>query len=130
MIYDHRQLQEYLLKRNANHFGQAHRTPFMIPPLTGIDWMATSEQASELLRHRRIHPELQQQNTYVNKVLHYIANRQQLPEVDIYISPKEVACGPRRWRETTSTSPSGCHLGIRRIPAIPTGDEEMEKTRS
>jgi hypothetical protein len=62
MIYDHRQLQEYLLKRNANHFGQAHGTPFTIPPLTGIDWMATSEQASELLRHRRIHPELKQQN--------------------------------------------------------------------
>jgi hypothetical protein len=44
--------------------------------------------------------------------------------------PEEVARGFRRWKETTSTSPSGCHLGLRRIPAIPTDNKETEKIRT
>jgi hypothetical protein len=129
MIYDHELLQNYLLKRNSSHFGQAHGTPFTIPPLTAIDWSATSEHAKEMLDNRKIHPDLNQKNPFVQEVLQYIATRQQLPDIDISITPEEVARGFRRWKETTSTSPSGCHLGLRRIPAIPTSDKNMEKIR-
>jgi hypothetical protein len=52
-----------------------------------------------------------------------------LPEIDTYISSEDVASGFRRWRESTSTSPSGCHLGLRRIPTSPCGNEEMDKLR-
>lgn len=127
MIYDHEQLQDYLLKRNISHFSQAHGTPFTTPPLTALNWTATSEHAQEILNNRRLHSDLEQQNPYVDKILQYIMERRQLPEIDISISSEEVARGFQRWKESTSTSPSGCHLGLRRIPAIPTGDEELKK---
>jgi hypothetical protein len=64
------------------------------------------------------------------EILNYIVERIQLQEIDTYISPDEVAQGFCRWKETTSTSPSGCHLGLRRIPAMPAADEETEKIRT
>jgi hypothetical protein len=128
MVHDHKLLQRYLLERNKNHFGQAHGTPFTLPPLNKLDWTASSQQAESLLAGNIPH-DIQVDNQYVQQILQHIAERKQLPEIDIYITPEEVAKGFRRWKESTSTSPSGCHLGLRRIPAIPTGDEEMEKIR-
>jgi hypothetical protein len=58
-----------------------------------------------------------------------MASMETLPEIDTYISSDEVARGFKRWKETTSTSPSGCHLGLRRIPAIPFQDQELDKTQ-
>jgi hypothetical protein len=129
MIHDHELLQEYLLHRNTNHFGQAQGTPFTTTPLNKIDWTATSEHAKELLENRSVHQDLDQNNPYAREILNHIAQQPQLPEIDTYITSEEVAKGFRRWKETTSTSPSGCHLGLRRIPAIPTGDKELKKTR-
>jgi hypothetical protein len=99
-------------------------------PLTAIDWAASSDHAKEMLNNRRLHPELQQDNPFVDEILQYITMRQQLPEIDISIPPEEVARGFRRWKESTSTSPSGCHLGLQRIPAMPTSDKKIEKIRS
>jgi hypothetical protein len=130
MIHDHTLLQKYLLQRNMKHFNQAHGTPFTIPPLDNLDWEASSEEAKQLLKGE-IPPNLHaSENPFVREVLEHIASRKLLPEFDIFITPDEVARGYRRWKETTSTSPSGCHLGLRRIPAIPTGDEETEKIRT
>jgi hypothetical protein len=94
-----------------------------------IDWTATLEHAKELLENRVVHQDLDQTNPYAREILNHIAQQPQLPEIDTYITSEEVAKGFRRWKETTSTSPSGCHLGLRRIPAIPTGNNELEKTR-
>jgi hypothetical protein len=130
MIHDHTTLQKYLLQRNMKHFNQAHGTPFTMPPLDNLDWEANTKAAQRLLQGE-IPPELYvSDNPFVREVLNYIASRQQLPEFDIIITPDEVARGYQRWKETTSTSPSGCHLGLRRIPAIPTDDKETEKIRS
>jgi hypothetical protein len=40
-----------------------------------------------------------------------------------------VSIGFKKWREDTSTSPSGCHLGLWRIPAFPTETKEQENMR-
>jgi hypothetical protein len=45
-------------------------------------------------------------------VLEHIAHQRQLPEIDIFQSPEEILRGFKKWREGTSTSPSGCHLGL------------------
>jgi hypothetical protein len=55
--------------------------------------MATSEQAWELLSKQRLHPDLQQQNPYVTEVLQYIADQQQLPEINITVTPEELSRG-------------------------------------
>jgi hypothetical protein len=110
MIHDHTLLQKYLLQWNMKHFNRAHGTPFTMPPLGKLDWEASNDTAKRLLQ-REIPPELYaSENPFVREVLDYIASRQQLPEFDIFITPDEVARGYRRWKETTSTSPSGCHL--------------------
>jgi hypothetical protein len=73
--------------------------------------------------------EFESTNPFAKEILRHIANRKQLPAIDTYLSPEEVANGFKRWKESTSTSPSGCHLGLRRIPAIPTYEKETEKIR-
>lgn len=128
MVHEHNLLQEYLLERNKQHFGQAHGTPFTVQPLSRLDWGAGNHYAEKLLQGE-IQEDISVDNQYAQDVLSFIAKQKQLPEIDIFIPPDEIAKGFRKWKETTATSPSGCHLGLRRIPAIPTNDEELEKTR-
>jgi hypothetical protein len=129
MIHDQQRLEQFLIKRNTVHFGQAHGTPFTIAPLNKLDWNASSSEAESLL-NGQIPTVLQNKNPFAMDILRHIAHREQLPEIDTYLSPDEIAQGFHRWKETTSTSPSGCHLGLRRIPAIPTADEETKKIRT
>jgi hypothetical protein len=129
MIHDQQRLQEFLIKRNTVHFSQAHGTPFTKEPLNKLDWNACSKEAENLLQGNIPH-EINHPNRFVKAILESIAKRPQLPEIDTYIPPEEVAQGFRRWKESTSTSPSGCHLGLRRIPAIPTMETELENIRT
>jgi hypothetical protein len=127
-VHEQDQLQEFIQKRNIIHFGQAHGTPFTHHPLDKLDWSAESLEATEVLRGA-IPVSILSNNTHANKIIQYIANREQLPEIDTYITPEQVSQGFKKWRETTSTSPSGCHLGLRRIPAFSTDSKEDEKIR-
>jgi hypothetical protein len=56
-----------------------------------------------------------------------MANRENLPEIDTYITTDQVRQGFWRWRENTSTSPSGCHLGLQRIATYPAESNELEE---
>jgi hypothetical protein len=128
-VYDHKRLQDFIQQRNINHFGQAHGTPFTIPPLNALDWGAQGHHADQILAGK-IPEDLDSEDQYVKAILKYIATREQLPEIDTYQSPEEISRGYRRWKELTSTSPSGCHLGLRRIPAFPTESKETEAIQS
>jgi hypothetical protein len=124
-IYDHNKLQDFIQQRNLNHFGQAHGTPFTIPPLNALDWGAQGHHADQLLTGQ-IPEQFHSDDQYVMAVLEYIAKRQQLPEIDTYQSQEEISSRYRKWKELTSTSPSGCHLGLRRIPSFQTGSKDIE----
>jgi hypothetical protein len=128
MIHEPAELRKLVMLRNITHFGQAHGTPFTLPPLNQINWSASDNISTQLI-NGQLSPELASGNTYVDKVLCAMASMETLPEIDTYISSDEVARGFKRWKETTSTSPSGCHLGLRRIPAIPFQDQELDKTQ-
>jgi hypothetical protein len=41
MLYELEELKRLLMLRNITHFGQAHGTPFTVPPLREINWSAT-----------------------------------------------------------------------------------------
>jgi hypothetical protein len=127
-VHDHEILQEFIQKRNIIHFGQAHGSPFTQPPMNRLDWQADSFEAKEIL-NGSVPISVLSHNEYANKILHYIAQREQLPEIDTYITPDQMSLGFKKWREDTSTSPSGCHLGLRRIPAFTTDTKEHEKIR-
>jgi hypothetical protein len=46
-----------------------------------------------------------------------------------YISPEQHSRGIRKWRKSTSTSPSGYHLGLRRIITYPIEDYDLDEAR-
>jgi hypothetical protein len=128
MVHEPDELKKLLMLQNINHFGQAHGTPFTRPPLNDINWAAT-DNTSEALINGQVPHEILSGNTYVDKVLQSMAAMENLPEIDTYISSDEVARGFKKWKEATSTSPSGCHLGLRRIPAIPFNEKALDETR-
>jgi hypothetical protein len=127
-VHEQSELQSFIQKRNIAHFGQAHGTPFTVEPLTKINWEADSIEAKEILEGS-IPMSLINGDEYTMKILSYIAKREQLPEIDTYITPTQISSGFKKWKEETSTSPSGCHLGLRRIPAYQLNDKESDKTR-
>jgi hypothetical protein len=128
MIHELDKLKKLLMLRNITHFGQAHGTPFTLPPLNQINWSASDNTSTQLI-NGQVPSERLSGNTYVDNVIQAtMAAMETLPEIDTYISSDEVARDFKRWKESTSTSPSGCHLGLRRIPAIPFQDQELNKT--
>jgi hypothetical protein len=48
-IHNNIELQAFIQMHNMHHFGQAHGTPFTIPPLDGIQWQANLIEAKELI---------------------------------------------------------------------------------
>jgi hypothetical protein len=106
MIHDQQKLFNFLLQRNMVHFNQAHGTPFTMEPLNKLDWNACSPESQTLLQGQ-IPPEITSSNRFVMEILRSIAEKTQLPEIDTYLSPDDVAWGFRCWKEATSTSPCG-----------------------
>jgi hypothetical protein len=129
LIHDPEKLQNFIQQQNITHFGQAHGTPFTTPPLDKISWQANSKEAREIL-NGSIPVSFLTNNPHVYKVIKYMADRPNLPEIDTYITKDQVANGFKKWRENTSTSPSGCHLGLRRITSYTCTDTDSEEIRN
>jgi hypothetical protein len=127
-VHDHDKIQQLIQLQNIKHFGQAHNTPFTIPPLNQLKWQANSLEAKEIIEGS-IPTSFVVDNPFTNRVVNYIARRQSLQEIDTFISPEQHSTGLRKWRESTSTSPSGCHLGLRRIITYPADDYDIEEAR-
>jgi hypothetical protein len=128
MVHEPEQVKKYITLRNITHFAQAHGSPFTVPPLNNIKWAADDTMSESLLKGN-VPSSIRSEDKYVNNLLNALAQMEMLPEIDTYISSDDVAKGFKRWRESTSTSPSGCHLGLRKIPASPCGENDMDKQR-
>jgi hypothetical protein len=89
-LHDHSLLKKSIQIRNIRHFGQAQGTPFTIPPLNEITWQANRIGAKEIIAGS-IPTKFLSDNPYTNKVLQYIARRENLPEIDTYIIWDSVA---------------------------------------
>jgi hypothetical protein len=127
-VHDHDELQNMLQLRNIRHFGQAHDTPFTKSPLDRLKWQANSMEAKEIIEGS-IPTSFISDNPFTNRIINYIAQRESLPEIDTFISPDQYCRGIRKWRESTSTSPSGNHLGLRRIITYPVNDYDLDEAR-
>jgi hypothetical protein len=84
-IQDHDEIQTLIQHRNIHHFGQAHKTPFTIPPLKSLTWQANTIEAKEIIEGS-IPASFVTGNPYTDRVLHYIAKRELLPEIDTIIT--------------------------------------------
>lgn len=109
------EVEFYIRLRNKNHFGQAQGTPFTIEPLQdNLNWEATTNLSNEILQNgydpAYYEDELDSIPQYVS-LLHTCKAVSTLDAIPAEITEEDFSSRIRRWRETTTTSPSGRHLG-------------------
>jgi len=128
-VYDLEEVEQLLLRRNINHFGQANGTPpteSATQQLLGLGLSHFSDQVLQgtadlhQIRHEGMRRWLQQ------------ITGKALPEFNAYVTPDDLRSGFKAWREATSTSPSGLHLGHYRCSLgqfdKPSQDDETAST--
>ena len=100
-----------LQKRNRHHFGQAQGTPFTIPPLsTQLGFNGNSTYGAQILDGTYDSRDL---DSNVKLLIQYM---QRVANIDVHssrptIDAEEFRGKLRVWSESTTTSPSGLHLG-------------------
>jgi hypothetical protein len=98
----------YLLTRNRLHFGQAKGTPFTEPIFTHhLDWAASTETAELILEGEFDATELSD----IQALLMKHCARQHTDVLPLAITEAQFISKFKLWKENTSTSPSGLHLG-------------------
>lgn len=108
-ITDPQEVEYYLLLRNRLHFGQADGTPFTRAPLNSdLDWSASTLAADQILEGS-----YQTTTTIPNcsDLLRACQARTELDDLPAELTPAEFKGKITTWREATTTSPSGRHLG-------------------
>jgi hypothetical protein len=103
------EIEYYLMERNRRHFGQAHGAPFTMAPLTDlINWQADTDVAKLILKGEYSNDEL---DDVTQLLLQHCEATTQLDSISTRLTLDEFIGKNRVWRENTSTSPSGRHLG-------------------
>ena len=101
LINDPQDIFHHLIARNCQHFGQAEGSPFTQPPLTSIKDIA---QINPFLDNHHVKPA-------VRSILEQLKNRPKLPPILPHINAFDLQQLYKIWNESTTTSPSGLHLG-------------------
>ena len=106
-IVDPEQVSKTIIKRNQQHFGQAHGTPFTVSPLSDhMQFTSHTAEAAEVLCG--VYP-TEGLDEYTALFLHNLRLKQR--PIDSEISVDQFWGKIKNWKEATSTSPSGLHLG-------------------
>jgi hypothetical protein len=132
-ISEPHEVEYYLLLRNRSHFGQAHGTPFTRAPFDDyIPWTADSTYCNDILAGT-----IQTSLDDVPQCTALLQACKAASDLDILpatISEEEFRGKILSWKETTSTSPSGRHLGIYKSLFAPgpyhNNPEDDEETRN
>jgi hypothetical protein len=107
-IQQKNELNDILRQRNQEHFAQAHGTPFTVPPLSReLLFSGVSSQGRAILNGKYNNPECP---TSAKLIIAELA--QIRPELPHTMPFHAMITGLSKWRESTTTSPSGKHLGI------------------
>jgi hypothetical protein len=111
-IYDPKVIEDCLMERNINHFGQAEGTLFTRKDITQMyDYEGTSLNVTDLLDGKYKTGDIPNVTSSANKLLNNLSNKNNLTLFDNDISFQEFFTAFKKWNENTSTSPSGRHLG-------------------
>jgi hypothetical protein len=122
------QMQEYLFTRNINHFSQAELTPFTTSPLLDLfDYNGTNEESRKILEGNLENVQLEDLSDATKQILKMLGEKRNIPKIPADISFDEYIKAFDKWRERTTTSPSGHHLGHYKILLkLSVMDEENE----
>jgi hypothetical protein len=111
-ITDPQQIRQLLLTRNITHFGQANDSPFCQAPLLDFfGYEGINENTIRLILEGEIPIELLNQPPHVQLLLEHLTDLKKLPTINSGITFEEFVKGMIKWKERTTTSPSGRHLG-------------------
>ncbi len=100
-----------LQERNRSHFGQAHGTPFTVPPLSvDLGFRGDGPISDEILLGTYPTHEFEEN---VQLLLRHLEQVHEMAAAAEYptISDKDFTNKLQVWKESTTTSPSGLHLG-------------------
>ena len=126
------EITQYLLARNQKHFGQAAGTPFTISPLNEIIDFGASTTSCEAILTGTF--DASHVDSLTQLLLHHLERKTPLDFLPPSISEADMQKKFQIWKESTSTSPSGRHLGHyrallpREMPKDPRADR-MESCR-
>ena len=110
LLTDPVEIRQALICRNRLHFGQAHGTFPTIPPFSeNIDWAASTPVSDDILEGL---PAFDNQPDAPSTLfLQQFKITTALNSIPSAITLQEWTGKMNVWRETTTTSPSGMHLG-------------------
>jgi hypothetical protein len=118
------QIERILLQRNRHHFGQAKETPFATSPLNmDVGYKADGIAAEMILQGNAHYPNLP---TAAQMLIQHLQQRT-TTILEGTITAKQILGKLQKWKEETTTSPSGLHLGhyhcLWRSPRADSNDE-------
>jgi hypothetical protein len=119
-------LDSSLLQRNIDHFCKAHGTPFTTNQITAYIGKDGCNTNSDDVLQGKVQPHLPK---FVTLLLQQFHQQHKAP-IEIQFTFEDMCNGFMKWRERTTTSPSGKHLGIYRalIQIIYHHDYESDQT--
>ena len=119
------EIETKLLQRNQRHFGQAQNTYPTIPPFSEwVDWGASSHTSELILEGSWAPPEIDELS---QSMINHMKSRVNLDSVPGGLTKDEWIGKIKAWPESTTTSPSGFHLGHSKVLLAPT-DLEPQST--
>ena len=124
-LTDPLEIRQALICRNRLHFGQAHGTFPTIPPFSdAVDWIASTPAADEILEGTLPFADDDLDET-TTLFLHQFRLSTALNSISSAVTEREWVGKMKVWRETTTTSPSGMHLGHHKalLKDFPISDE-------
>ena len=108
-IDDPQEMESLILQRNQQHFGQAAGTPFASPPLSDdVDFSTESPNSDVILCGEYNAAELDEM---VQHTISHLRAIDHLQCPTLQLSTSQFTNRLKSWAESTSTSPSGRHLG-------------------
>jgi hypothetical protein len=111
-IFDTIAIEEKLLARKIEHFGQAQGTLFNTPHLhRKFGCSGALTEANNLMTNKFDQDDFPPLTRGATTLLNLMSNNNRLPPISTSIGIEDFAKGLRKWSEGTSTSPSGRHLG-------------------
>jgi hypothetical protein len=108
------EMYRLILERNFQHFGQANGSPFTVAPLR--EWLGKcgETETGQALLKGELRPVLEENASFAETQLVLDLLQPFDPPADpvsVQITSSDFKSFFRKWKETTSTSPSGKHLG-------------------
>jgi hypothetical protein len=104
-------VETHICESNYKHFGQANDTTFATNLLKKIFGQYGTNEESMRLLNGIIPEELTHESEALLSILNKIQKVDGVDEISGRVTIDEVKNGYKKWRESTTTSPSGCHLG-------------------